>query len=84
MQMKIQLFSGAKGLNFGVRFHQHPYFLCKSSEGCPFTSTSILWNEGTFSLALPVQEVHIIFKWNNLQSVRKELLHLKKHEFCIP
>ena len=42
------------------------------------------WNEGNFSLALCVQEVHLIFKWNNLQSLRKVLFHLKKHEFCIP
>ena len=32
-------------------------------------------NEGTFSLTLSVQEVHVIFKWNNLQSHGKVLLH---------
>ena len=42
------------------------------------------WNEGTFSLASSVQEVHVIFKWNNLQSLGKVLLHLKKHKVCIP
>ena len=42
------------------------------------------WNEGTFSLASSVQEVHVIFKWNNLQSLGKVLLHFKKPEFCIP
>ena len=42
------------------------------------------WNEGTFSLASSVQEVHVIFKWNNLQSLGKVLLHLKKHYFFIP
>ena len=42
------------------------------------------WNEGTFSLTSSVQEVHVIFKWNNLQSLGKVLLHFKKHEFCIP
>ena len=41
------------------------------------------WNEGTFSLASSVQEVHVIFKWNNLQSLGKVLLHLK-HDFFIP
>ena len=39
----------------------------------------IFWNEGTFPLTLSVQEVHVIFKWNNLQSLGKVLL-----EFCIP
>ena len=38
----------------------------------------------TFSLALSVKEVHVIFKKNNLQSLSKVLLHLKKHEFCLP
>ena len=33
------------------------------------------WNEGTFSLASSVQEVHVIFKCNNLQSLGKVLLH---------
>ena len=42
------------------------------------------WNEGTFSLASPVQEVHVSFKWNNLQSLGKVLFYLKKHDFCIP
>ena len=42
------------------------------------------WNEGTFSLTSSMQEVHVIFQWNNLQSLGKVLLHLKKHEFCIP
>ena len=32
-------------------------------------------NEGTFSLTSSVQEVHVIFKWNNLQSLGKVLLH---------
>ena len=30
------------------------------------------------------KEVHVIFKWNNLQSLGKVLLPLKKHKFCIP
>ena len=38
-----------------------------------------LWNEGTFSLASSVQEVQVIFKWKNLQSLGKVLLHLKKN-----
>ena len=29
------------------------------------------WNEGTFSLASSVQEIHVIIKWNNLQSLGK-------------
>ena len=37
------------------------------------------WNEGTFSLTSSMQEVHIIFKLNNLQSLDKVLLHLKKN-----
>ena len=36
------------------------------------------WNEGTFSLTSSQQEVHVIFKWNNLQSLRKVSLRLKK------
>ena len=35
------------------------------------------WNQGTFSLASSVPEVHVIFKWNNLQSLGKVLIHLK-------
>ena len=35
------------------------------------------WNEGIFSLTSSVQEVHVIFKWNNLQSLGKVLFHLK-------
>ena len=42
------------------------------------------WNEGTFSLVLSVQEVQVIFKWNNLQESRQSIASLKKHEFCIP
>ena len=41
-------------------------------------------NEGTFSVTSSVQEVHIIFKGNNLQRLGKVLLHIKKHVFCIP
>ena len=38
-----------------------------------------------FEITSSVQEVHVIFKWNNLQSLGKVLLHFKKkHEFCIP
>ena len=36
-------------------------------------------NEGTFSQTSSVQEVHVIFKWNKLQSLGKVLLHLKKN-----
>ena len=42
------------------------------------------WNEGTFSLTSSVQEVYAIFKWNNLQSLGKVLLHWKKDTFCKP
>ena len=42
------------------------------------------WNECTFSLASSVQEVQVVFKWKNLQSPGKVLLHLKNLEFCIP
>ena len=37
------------------------------------------WNEGTFSLTSSGQEVHVIFKRNNLQSLRRVLLHFKKN-----
>ena len=36
----------------------------------------MFWNEGTFSLTSSVQEVHFIFKWNNLQSLGKVLLYV--------
>ena len=40
---------------------------------------------GCLFLTSSVQEVHVIFKWNNLQSLGTVLLYLKKqHEFCIP
>ena len=42
------------------------------------------WNEGTFSLTSSVQEVYVIFKWNNLQSLDKVLLHLKNINFLYP
>ena len=42
------------------------------------------WNEGTFSLTSSVQEVRIIFQWNNLQSLGKVLLHLKNMNFVYP
>ena len=29
------------------------------------------WNEGTFSLTSSVREVHVILKWNSLQSLGK-------------
>ena len=44
----------------------------------------LFWNEGTFSQASSVQEVHVIFKWNNLQSLGKVLLHLKTWSLYIP
>ena len=34
------------------------------------------WNEDTFTLTSFVQEVHIILKWNNLQSLDKALFYL--------
>ena len=42
------------------------------------------WNEGTFSLTSSVQEVHVIFQWNNLQSLGKVLLLLKNTNFVYP
>ena len=42
------------------------------------------WKEGTFSLLSSVQEVHVSFKWNNLQSLGKVLLPLKKMNFVYP
>ena len=44
----------------------------------------LFWNEGTFSLASSVQDVHVIFKWNNLQSLGKVLPHLKKKAWRLP
>ena len=35
-----------------------------------------LRNEGSFTLAYSVQEVPVIFKWNDLQSLRKALVDL--------
>ena len=40
-------------------------------------------NEGTFTYASSVQEVQVIFEWNNLQSLGKALVYLLKHDFCI-
>ena len=37
--------------------------------------TVTILNEGTFYLTSSVQNVHVIFKWNNLQSLGKVLLH---------
>ena len=34
------------------------------------------WNEGTFTLASSLQEIPIIFKWNDLQSLGKALVDL--------
>ena len=35
------------------------------------------WNEGTFTLVPPVQDVPVIFKWNGMQSFGKALVDLK-------
>ena len=34
------------------------------------------WNEGTFTLASSVQDVPVIFKWNDLQSLDRALVDL--------
>ena len=39
---------------------------------------------GYLSLTSSVQEVHVIFKWNNLQSLGKVMLHLKNMNFVYP
>ena len=41
------------------------------------------WNYGTFTLASSVEDVPVIFKWNDMQSFGKSLVDLYKHEFCI-
>ena len=40
-------------------------------------------DEGIFTLASSVQEEPVIYKSNDLLSLGKALVDLKKHEFCI-
>ena len=36
------------------------------------------WNEGTFTLTWPVQDLPVILKWHNFQSLKKALNRCKK------